>query len=264
MTDSPDAPEPRFGDAEAERILRRAAELDAADKTRRGLTLRELEQIAAEAGIDPRHLAAAAAPIGNPETSGATIICPQCEAQVGLALVGDRTHQSLSCPRCRTAFTTQVVRIRSKSSRKESSNGRKFSFRVVDATGAEDLIEFTTPQPDDFEMRARDVAAFSYLKDQLTIVQNLTIGRHMKRQAACYIATFVYGPYSDEVKDLRYFRDNTLLSSRMGSALVGYYYEVSPWLVAVAGRNRIVAALMRAVARAAVGWVRWGTTRNAR
>jgi hypothetical protein len=77
VTDHPhpsEGPEPQFGDAEVERILRRAAELDAADKARRGLTLPELEQIAAEAGIDPRHLAAAATPIGNPETSGAPSI----------------------------------------------------------------------------------------------------------------------------------------------------------------------------------------------
>jgi hypothetical protein len=53
----------RYGDEEIARILKRATEIQVADPTAlttSGMTLQELEEIAAEAGIDPRHLRRAA------------------------------------------------------------------------------------------------------------------------------------------------------------------------------------------------------------
>ena len=62
MTEA-DQPRPRvYGDDEVGRILKRATELQHVEPTARssGVTLAELEEIAAEAGIDPRHLRRAA------------------------------------------------------------------------------------------------------------------------------------------------------------------------------------------------------------
>ena len=53
----------RYGDEEIARILKRATEIQIADpslSSPSGMTLQELEDIAAEAGIDPRHLRRAA------------------------------------------------------------------------------------------------------------------------------------------------------------------------------------------------------------
>lgn len=71
------APQPRrFSDEEVGRLLERAAEMQlregATGESARGLTLRELEEIAAEAGIDPQLLRRAAseldAGVGRPVT----------------------------------------------------------------------------------------------------------------------------------------------------------------------------------------------------
>lgn len=62
MTDSTGTPR-RYGEKEIGRILKRATEIQHAEPTApaaSGMTLAELEEIAAEAGIDPRYLRKAA------------------------------------------------------------------------------------------------------------------------------------------------------------------------------------------------------------
>ena len=45
----------------------------------------------------------------------------------------------------------------------------------------------------------------------------------------CFIATAAYGSYLDpHVRSLRRYRDETLMRSRLGRALVAWYYDVSP------------------------------------
>lgn len=53
------------------------------------------------------------------------------------------------------------------------------------------------------------------------------------KNGGCYIATAVYGSYdAPEVMTLRRYRDETLLRSMPGRALVGTYYAMSPPLAA--------------------------------
>jgi hypothetical protein len=48
--------------------------------------------------------------------------------------------------------------------------------------------------------------------------------------SGCYIATACYGDYSaPQVMVFRKFRDETLLSSKMGQYFVKYYYKYSPF-----------------------------------
>jgi hypothetical protein len=78
-------------------------------------------------------------------------------------------------------FDTKVVRIRSKrSAGQKQSNTRSFSVRVEDLEGRDDFIEFVRYTNEDFELRSRDLAAFSSVQGRLTIVQNLSVGRYMK------------------------------------------------------------------------------------
>lgn len=47
----------------------------------------------------------------------------------------------------------------------------------------------------------------------------------------CYVATYLYGPDDYRTHRLRNYRDNILLESFIGRALVQIYYALSPWLV---------------------------------
>jgi len=72
----------RFSDEEVGRILKRATEIQVADPASPGaggITLQELEEIALEAGIDPRHLRRAALEVqgGQGQTSLATRLAGQ-------------------------------------------------------------------------------------------------------------------------------------------------------------------------------------------
>ena len=75
MTDPP-TPARLYGDKEMSRLLKRATELQQEEGTQglpsSGLSLRELEEVAAEAGIDPRYLRRAAAELesGGREAEG--------------------------------------------------------------------------------------------------------------------------------------------------------------------------------------------------
>lgn len=73
------------------------------------------------------------------------------------------------------------MKIRAKRARGNRKSGtRRFSVRVIDISGAEDLIEFNNDRYEDFELRSKDEAAFSCVGKRLTLIENLTIGRSMK------------------------------------------------------------------------------------
>lgn len=50
----------------------------------------------------------------------------------------------------------------------------------------------------------------------------------IKNLTKCFIATALYGPQSNEVEILRYFRDEHLLKTRIGKLFVKCYYQMSP------------------------------------
>jgi hypothetical protein len=166
-------------------------------------------------------------------TAQTKLVCPKCEGQFPYEVMPSRSVYSIRCPGCHREFLSRVVHVRAKRSRgSKKENRRRFSIRVIDFSGGEDLIEFVNAGYADFELRAKDIAVFSYLENKLRIVQNLTIGQYMTVSAPkCYLATYVYGSTSEAVETLRLFRDTVLLASPFLSLCVTTYYRISPSLI---------------------------------
>jgi hypothetical protein len=166
-------------------------------------------------------------------TAQIKLVCPKCEGQFPYEVMPTKSVYNIRCPGCRRGFLSRVVQVRAKRSRgSKKENKRHFSIRVIDFSGGEDLIEFVNASYADFELRAKDMAVFSYLENKLRIVQNLTIGQYMTVSAPkCYFATYVYGSNSKTVETLRLFRDTVLLASPFLSLCVTTYYRISPVLI---------------------------------
>lgn len=108
------------------------------------------------------------------------LVCPHCERQ-SLYTVPSHGVAQITCAECTKSFDTTVVRVRSKrSTGQKKSDTRSFSVRVESLDGRENLVEFVRPSNEDFELRSRDLAAFSSIKGRLTIVQNLSVDQYMK------------------------------------------------------------------------------------
>ncbi len=178
------------------------------------------------------------------------LVCPKCETQT-VYDVPASGRATLLCAQCSTEFDTHVTQIRSKRSRgAKRDNKRAFTIRVQDFDGNEDLVEFENGSYDDFELRSKDLAAFSSLSGALRIVQNLTVSRYMTvSRPWCFIATWVFGPLSAEVEALRRFRDERLAFSRWGRAFVKSYYRLSPAVVRLLRGHPIARWLLRCVLR---------------
>jgi hypothetical protein len=114
-----------------------------------------------------------------PSSESVRLVCPHCE-HPSLCTIPSHGVGQLTCPACGNAFDTRVVRVRSKRSTGQKQSGtRSFSVRVEDLEGREDFVEFVRPKNEDFELRSRDLAAFSSIQGRLTIVQNLSVDQHM-------------------------------------------------------------------------------------
>jgi hypothetical protein len=180
-------------------------------------------------------------------TEQVRLVCPKCEQQDLYAVDLSSARASLSCHKCGTAFESRLVIIRAKKSNQSKKDSRRsFSIRVADFGGQEDMIEFVNSGLSDFELRARDTAAFTYLGRDLRIVQNLKIRQYMKvSPPSCFVATCLYGPESREVRHLRRWRDHVLMPSAFGRVFIVAYYGSAPTLVKVIGRSEALRALLR-------------------
>lgn len=201
-----------------------------------------------------------------PNTSQATeltIICPKCKAENFYDVTLFKSVYNFQCPNCHSDFKSRIVTVRSKRSQgSKRKHRRNFSIRVLDFSGDEDLIEFINAGYEDFELRAKDKAIFSYLINDLKIVQNYTIGRYMIVSApmsasTCFIATYLYGPKSEEVATLRCFRDDVLLSSALLSPLVDFYYILSQTTLRWLGNFRLFKAISLSLMKPVVLCIGW-------
>jgi hypothetical protein len=115
-----------------------------------------------------------------PARESVRLVCPHCEHQALFTIASDGVDR-LVCSQCAQAFDTSVVRIRAKRSAGQKKLGtRSFSVRFEDLEGREGFIEFVAPTIEDFELRSKDLAAFSSIQGVLTVVQNLSVGRYLR------------------------------------------------------------------------------------
>ncbi len=68
-----------------------------------------------------------------------------------------------------------------------------------------------------------------------------------KAHGDCFIATELYGAESAQVLVLRQFRDQSLMTNRLGTWLVHAYYRIGPHAIPVMRRSAVTRALLRAV-----------------
>ena len=164
------------------------------------------------------------------------VVCPKCENQEMHSYRGPY-KDTATCEECSTKFSYVFAKTRAKKSRgSRKDDSREFDIRVYLNDGSEKFIQFKKSGWDDIELRSKDLVVFSFLGDDVRIVQNVGINSYtVISKPSCFIATYLYGPYSSEVVFLRDWRDKQLIPSYLGAILVSCYYTVSPILLRYAG-----------------------------
>ena len=187
------------------------------------------------------------------------LVCPKCKSRSQYEIMRKKSHYDFYCEHCNKQFSTSIVQIRAKKSRgSKRDNKRFFTIRFYYLSGGEDFIEFSNARYEDFEIRARDIVAFSSYKNQLVIVQNLTIDHHYQvSNPACFIATCLFDSQGSEVRVLRHFRDTVLLHSRFFPPLVSLYYKMSPFIVGMIENRESCKDWLRVLFRPLLHCVRW-------
>lgn len=113
----------------------------------------------------------------------ARLLCPHCEQQSDFVI----TVQTLAagsgnyiCPSCNQPFRTEIATVRAKRSQGDKEwNKRHFSIRVKEPSGRERMIDFSRWGYADFELRSGDLSVYTYIENQLCLVQNLTTRQYM-------------------------------------------------------------------------------------
>jgi hypothetical protein len=135
--------------------------------------LEKLDQIAPEKTL---------ATISSTTGDVVRLVCanPDCHAQNIYPIDLQSPEGDFTCPECHEQFYTKVHVVRSKRSRGyRKNNVRHFSIRTIDTNGGQHFTEFVRQGYEDFELRAKDLIAFSVYNGELSIVQNITIGQFM-------------------------------------------------------------------------------------
>lgn len=142
-----------------------------------------------------------------------TIVCPHCQTKKSHVFNTSNSNYDIDCSYCKNSFFTRLVKIRAKRSRGNKKSGsRNFAIRIIEFSGKEDLIEFENLNYEDFELRQKDLAVFSFIKsylkkdlagfsfknNHLKIVQNLTID---KNYHICNIEDYVVEDYVIKIED---------------------------------------------------------------
>lgn len=117
-------------------------------------------------------------PTGVPQLA---VPCPKCSAVTPQAAYPGASLWRFVCRKCKGTITVQRVVVRAKRSRLTRYSKfhaiRNYSVRVLDPDKSESLIEFSTSDVYDIEMRAKDEVHFLFYNGTVGVVENVTIGR---------------------------------------------------------------------------------------
>ena len=158
---------------------------------------------------------------------------PSCRAEQEVSFPPTYALHSFTCVRCRQPFQAYLAESREVRST-AAPFGRRLSFRLEPLGGGGARVEFDDGSPEPFHAARGDLLAFLYTDGPvLRGVTNLSSGRTLwrRRTGPCWIATQAYGEGAAELDTLRTWRDEVLLPTRMGRAVVACYDRCSPWMV---------------------------------
>lgn len=106
------------------------------------------------------------------------IICPKCGNLTDLSTTSETFIYNIQCSACESQFTSYLAKVRAKRSRSYNKSGNRwFSVRVKHPDKTEALVEFRSDYYSDLELRQSDDVVFSYWKNRVCIIQNLTINK---------------------------------------------------------------------------------------
>ncbi len=100
------------------------------------------------------------------------------------------------------------------------------------------ILKVITTTLDDYDVEGNTSSLHLYLKGK---------GPKKEEDTKCFIATTVYGSYSPEVKILRKYRDEHLLKSTYGKALIFIYYLISPQIACFIQMNKTARFLTKVI-----------------
>ncbi len=105
-----------------------------------------------------------------------TLICPKCHTPNAFDIDTFSEFSYCQCASCKKEFTIQLATIRSKRTKSNKKGNYSFhSIRLVTPSKEEKLTEFQSAYGLEPEMKSGDLVIFTYYKDVLFLIQNLTI-----------------------------------------------------------------------------------------
>lgn len=169
---------------------------------------------------------------GSEPSMTVKLVCPQrsCTAQERYKFSPRYSTHRFACPKCRRAFIGYFGEVRAVELTRRSGAVR-YLFKVSELGGALSQVEFEETSGAEFGVARRDLLAFLYDQDrELKAVLNLSSSRLLwvHKGGGCFVVTAAYGEGAPQLGAFRAFRDERLMRSFMGRAVVRTYYRVGP------------------------------------
>jgi hypothetical protein len=122
---------------------------------------------------------------------------------------------------------------------------RNLIYKVKELASRDDIDLILVVGSDD---EVKGVDNLFTCKKTATGAQNIKPHKSSNNDKRCFIATAVFdSPYANEVIILREFRDNWLLTFRLGEAFVNFYYWASPPIANQIAKRKILKEITKSI-----------------